>query len=147
LQFIIAGDSQNAYGKKILKLIKHSEYREDIKYLGRVDNQLKAKIMSKAHLLLSTSVKEGWGLTLTEAGASGTPAVVFNIDGLRDSVRNEKTGLICRINSPSEMAKNIVRLYQDKKLYYRFRRSAKTWNSRFTPKASYRKFIKYAKIS
>ena len=57
--------------------------------------------MAEAHVLLMTSVREGWGLVVTEANACGTPAVVYNVPGLRDSVRNEETGL--RIARSSRM--------------------------------------------
>jgi len=42
--------------------------------------------MARAHLLLATSVREGWGLTVSEAALCGTRTVAYDVDGLRDSV-------------------------------------------------------------
>jgi glycosyltransferase involved in cell wall biosynthesis len=36
--------------------------------------------------MLNTSVKEGWGLTVTEGNACGLPVVAYDTPGLRDSV-------------------------------------------------------------
>jgi glycosyltransferase involved in cell wall biosynthesis len=50
--------------------------------------------MAGAQALLMASVREGWGMVVTEANAVGTPAIVYNVPGLRDSVRHGITGLI-----------------------------------------------------
>jgi glycosyltransferase involved in cell wall biosynthesis len=48
----------------------------------------------RAWLVASTSLREGWGMTLTEAGACGTPAVATAIAGHRDAVVHGETGLL-----------------------------------------------------
>ena len=56
-----------------------------------------------------TSVKEGWGLIVTEAGSQGTPAIVYDVDGLRDIVVESETGVIFNSkNKPEELAKKII---------------------------------------
>ena len=42
--------------------------------------------MARAHALVVTSVREGWGLVVDEAAAMGTPAIGYDRPGLRDSV-------------------------------------------------------------
>ena len=54
-----------------------------------------------------TSVREGWGLVVIEANAMGTPAVVYDVHGLRDSVVDGDTGLVCFENTPSGLAEKI----------------------------------------
>ena len=49
------------------------------------DDELVALYRS-AWVLASASVAEGWGMTITEAAACGTPAVVTDIGGHRDAV-------------------------------------------------------------
>ena len=52
---------------------------------------------SPASLLhLNTSQGEGWGLCVLEAAALGVPTVAFDVDGLRDSVRDGETGWLVR---------------------------------------------------
>ena len=41
---------------------------------------------------MAPSLAEGWGLTILEANTLGTPAVAYDVPGLRDSVRDGQTG-------------------------------------------------------
>jgi glycosyltransferase involved in cell wall biosynthesis len=58
-------------------------------YLPEYD---KIALVAHARLHLSTSRGEGWGLSVTEAAALGVPTVAFDVDGLRDAVRDGVTG-------------------------------------------------------
>lgn len=59
---------------------------------GRVSEQTKSDLLSRAWLTVAPSLAEGWGLTVIEANAVGTPAVAHDVPGLRDSVRHAVTG-------------------------------------------------------
>jgi glycosyltransferase involved in cell wall biosynthesis len=59
---------------------------------GRVPDQVKADLLSRAWLTVAPSLAEGWGLTVMEANSLGTPAVAYDVPGLRDSVRDGRTG-------------------------------------------------------
>ncbi len=59
---------------------------EGVSFFGHVSHAEKYEIMSKAHVLVATSVREGWGLVVTEAAASGTRTIAYDVAGLRDSV-------------------------------------------------------------
>ena len=59
---------------------------------GRVPDQVKADLLSRAWLTVAPSLAEGWGLTIMEANSVGTPAVAYDVPGLRDSVRDGLTG-------------------------------------------------------
>jgi glycosyltransferase involved in cell wall biosynthesis len=64
-----------------------------------------------------TSVKEGWGLIVTEAGSQATPAIVYDVDGLRDSVTNRETGIIVKLGKNiNQMKEEIMNLYKNKDL-------------------------------
>ena len=54
--------------------------------LGRVSEQEKRDRLTRSHVLIATSVREGWGLAVTEAAAMGTPSIAYDVPGLRDSV-------------------------------------------------------------
>lgn len=53
---------------------------------GRTDEARKFELLARAHALVVTSVREGWGMVVSEAAAVGTPAVAYDVAGLRDSV-------------------------------------------------------------
>ena len=78
-----------------------------------------------------TSVREGWGLVVTEANACGTPAVVYDVPGLRDSVRNEETGLVVAAR-PRDMSTALTRLTTDAALYELLAAEGKRWSQTFS---------------
>ena len=87
--------------------------------------------MSEAHALLMTSVREGWGLVVTEANACGTPAIVYDVPGLRDSVRDESTGLVVPPR-PDRLCEAMVRVTSDQRLYDRLVAESRRWSESFS---------------
>jgi glycosyltransferase involved in cell wall biosynthesis len=63
---------------------------------GYVPENVKAALVARADLHLSTSQGEGWGLSVIEAAALGVPTVAHDVDGLRDAVRDGATGWLVR---------------------------------------------------
>lgn len=61
-----------------------------VQFFGRVDEAEKFERMARAQALIVTSVREGWGLVVSEAAAVGTPAIGYDIPGLRDSIPASK---------------------------------------------------------
>ncbi|MBC7942948.1 glycosyltransferase family 4 protein [Candidatus Saccharibacteria bacterium] len=146
LQMKIAGDASGRYGKKVLAAVASSPYKHDIEYLGRISATEKSRLLQKAHLITVTSIKEGWGLIVTEAASQGTPAVVYDVDGLRDSVQHDKTGVICRYNTPADLAKNIVELLSDKARYQTLQNNAWLWSKAINFETGYQQFKEEIKI-
>jgi glycosyltransferase involved in cell wall biosynthesis len=56
-----------------------------VEFFGRVSEGVKHDLMARAHVHVSTSVREGWGLVVTEAAALGTRTIAYDVPGLRDS--------------------------------------------------------------
>jgi len=107
LTLIVAGDSTGVYGAKVKEYIKISPYIKDIRVLGKVTDSIKNNCLNESGVLLMTSIKEGWGLTVTEAASQGTSTIGYNVDGLRDSIAASKGGKIVDSNIES-MASAIV---------------------------------------
>ncbi len=57
-----------------------------VRFYGRVTDGMRDLLLARAHALVVTSVREGWGLVVDEAAAMGTPTVAYDCPGLRDSV-------------------------------------------------------------
>ena len=66
----------------------------NVEFLGQVDDRTRDEYLSRATLLLVTSRREGWGLTILEAARVGTPTLAFNVAGVRDAVVNDTTGVL-----------------------------------------------------
>lgn len=139
LRLKIAGKSDGDYGQKVLAEIQASPFKDDIEYLGKVSMGEKIRLMQKAHLIMQTAVHEGWGLTVTEAASQGTPAVVYNVNGLRDSVKHLRTGFVAD-TSPSSLAYGIVKLLTHPELYEPIRTNAWEWSKQITFDQSYADF-------
>lgn len=65
-----------------------------VTFTGHVDHQGLVALYQRAWLVSSASLAEGWGLTITEAAACETPAVVTDINGHRCSVLDGVTGVL-----------------------------------------------------
>jgi len=63
-------------------------------FAGRVSEQEKHRLLCSAWLLVHPALIEGWGIVVAEAAIRGTPAVAFDVPGLRDSVRHGQTGML-----------------------------------------------------
>jgi glycosyltransferase involved in cell wall biosynthesis len=61
---------------------------------GRLPDAELLDTYRRAWVVASTSVREGWGMTLTEAAACGTPAVATRIAGHEDAVVDGESGLL-----------------------------------------------------
>lgn len=107
-------------------LANRSGIPDAVRIVGRVTEAEKIELLATADILVGTSVREGWGLTVTEAAAKGTPSVVYDIPGFRDSVVHERTGLVVPAN-PLSLAAAARRLLTDPALYERVRLGA--WQS------------------
>lgn len=127
LRLIVAGKPLGRYGARTLARIEQSPWKQHITVKGQVSPEEKITLLRQAHVLAVTSVKEGWGLVVSEANSQGTPAVVYDADGLRDSVKHNRTGLVCRSNTPAALAENIVALLGNTRKYALLQRNA--WKS------------------
>jgi glycosyltransferase involved in cell wall biosynthesis len=128
--------------KKVLEYIENSKYKNDIEVLGKVSQEKKMELMQKSHIIGVTSIKEGWGLIVTEANSQGTPACVYDADGLRDSTKNGITGLVSENGNPSKLAENMVKLLEDKNLYNTLQKNAWQWSKEITFDKCYKDFCK-----
>lgn len=140
LQLKIAGDASNAYGQQVLARIAKSRFKADIEHIARrATHEEKVMLMRRSHVFTSTALKEGWGLTITEAASQGTPSVVYDADGLRDSVIHHHTGLVTT-RTPAAMAQGISDLLADKSLYAKLQRNGWEWSKQITFDQSYKDF-------
>jgi glycosyltransferase involved in cell wall biosynthesis len=95
-----------------------------VSFFGHVENSVKYNLLSRAHIVLIPSIREGWGLIVIEANAMGTPVAAYNVNGLRDSVVDGENGILIGEKSPESLAKNVLKLLNDKELLYKLSKLA-----------------------
>ena len=59
---------------------------EGVVFLGRLERAELLERLARAHVLVATSIREGWGLNVSEAAACGTPTIGYAVPGLVDSI-------------------------------------------------------------
>lgn len=84
-----------------------------VAFLGFLAREEKARRLREAWVLVQPSPKEGWGLTVIEASASGTAVVAANSPGLRDSVRDGVTGVLVRYGDDEALASALAGVLTD----------------------------------
>ncbi len=103
----------------------------DIVSWGYVSEEKKLELLSRSWALLFPSIREGWGIPVTEAGCVGTPCIAFDSPGIREAVNYGKAGYLCRDNSVNGLADQMCAVLSDKTRYEEMRNSAYTFSSRF----------------
>jgi glycosyltransferase involved in cell wall biosynthesis len=101
------------------------------RFTGFVSNEERDRLLAEARVCVFPSEKEGWGLTVIEANAVGTPVVATDADGLRDSVRAGETGFLVPDEDVDAFAEGIARLMGDDALATRMSAAALAWSKRF----------------
>ena len=131
----LVGEGDANYLATLRGLVGSLGLTAHVDFLGRLPATDKHERMARAGVLLMASVREGWGLSVAEANACGTPAVVYDVQGLRDSVRDGETGLVVAA-TPGAMADGMARLTDDPALHARLAAEAKRWSSTFSFQAA-----------
>jgi glycosyltransferase involved in cell wall biosynthesis len=103
-----------------------------VTFFGKVTEEEKYRLLREAHAILAPGTREGWGLSILEAAAVATPAIAYNIPGLRDSVVDKQTGIILEENSPRRMAEWAIRLIGDHELRRELSGGALAWAKAFS---------------
>ncbi len=121
------GDAEGSLGD----LVERLGLSRQVSLRGFVDEREKVQLLQQAWVFVSPSMTEGWGLSVLEANACGTPAVVFNVPGLRDAVLDGETGLVLPDGDLGGLSDGIARMLQEASLRERFSRNALAWAKGF----------------
>lgn len=120
------------YENNLRKLAKKLKIEDRVKFWGFVDEKTKIKLLSKSHLVVNTSVKEGWGITNIETNACGTPVISANSPGLRDSVKVGQSGFLYEYGNIDELANLMLSVVQNEDLRHTLSTGAIKWAKNFS---------------
>ena len=84
----------------------------------------------QAWVVASASLREGWGMTLTEAAACATPSVATNIAGHRDAVSHYHSGIL--VDDVSSLSTGIIEVLTDERLRRTLQDGALSWSEHFS---------------
>jgi glycosyltransferase involved in cell wall biosynthesis len=77
---------------RIRDTVSRMRHSDRVYLHGHLPTAAKNRLLKSAGLHVSASQGEGWGLAVLEAAALGVPTVAYDVDGLRDAIRDGITG-------------------------------------------------------
>lgn len=139
-KFWVVGKKNKTYCKEVLEPIckKYNltfgspKAHADVTCWGFVSEEKKLELMSKAHAMVFPSIREGWGLIITEAAAVGTPSIVYNAPGTRDAVDFGKAGLMCDENTPEALSGMMKKSIENEQFYAGIKQQAYEFAKKFS---------------
>lgn len=96
---------------------------EKVNFIGWRNNVFDLLLASDIFILPSRN--EGMPLSLVEAMTAGLPSVCFDVSGVKDLIRNNIEGIVCKPEDIDELADGIIKLILDEKLRFSIGERAK----------------------
>jgi glycosyltransferase involved in cell wall biosynthesis len=109
---------------QLRQMARQLDLAEHVTFTGQLPEVGKNVELRRAHLLIHTSIREGWGLNVIESNALGTPAIVYPVGGLVDSTVHGQTGIVTRDETPEDVADSVLALLNRPGDYDRLRTNA-----------------------
>lgn len=92
LRLDVAGTGD--YRGRLEELVSRLGLQKAVTFHGFVTEAQKIALLRQSWANMYPSPKEGWGITVVESAACGTPSLASDSPGLRDSVRHGETGFL-----------------------------------------------------
>lgn len=109
--------------------VKEIGAEDYVRFLWDVSDEEKVDLYRRAWVTATASMIEGWGLTVIEANACGTPAVAFDVPGLNESIVDGRTGMLA--SDDTEFARCLADILSDEGLRAGLAAGAVEWSNSF----------------
>jgi glycosyltransferase involved in cell wall biosynthesis len=116
----IGGDGDDR--KRLEEYARRLNIAQSVVFEGFVSQQRKVELLQAAWTYVSASEIEGWGIGVIEANACGTPAVVYDVSGLREAVIDGENGLV--VADGSDLSQPLLSILRDDALRHRLESGA-----------------------
>lgn len=108
----IVGYDKNQH-ENYKKKIEDLGLKESIELLGKRTRDEIVEYHKDAHIYLLPSRREALGVSVIEAAASGTTVIAANCGGIPEIIEGDREGIILKNPTPEDLAKGIIKLYDD----------------------------------
>jgi glycosyltransferase involved in cell wall biosynthesis len=119
----IAGNGD--YRIELERLVRELGLDGTVRFHGFVAEAEKLRLLRSTWANIFPSPKEGWGITVIEAAACGTPSIASDSPGLRDSVRDGQTGFLVPHGDVEALATRMLELAESPELVETLGRQAR----------------------
>lgn len=123
LAFVGKGDDR----PRLEKLARALGVADAVTFAGFVSEEAKIDWLQRAQVVVYPSPREGWGISTIEAAACGTPVLASDAEGLRDAVRDGKTGFLIPHRDAGAWAQRMVQLLTNAPLRARMAAASLEW--------------------
>ena len=128
-RLIVAGTGDNL--SALMELAERLGIAQRVEFLGHVSEEDKIRMLQRVQVVVNPSSKEGWGVTVIESNACGTPVIASDVPGLRDAVVDGKTGFLVTYGDVEAFAERMVEVIKNEPLRRKLSREAVGWAKRF----------------
>ena len=135
----IAGEGESS--SDLRQLAQGLSLGDKVNFVGRVSDSKKYELLAAHWVAIQPSSIEGWGITVIEANGCGTPVIASDVNGLKDSVLDGKTGVLVEAQKPVLLARAMTSLVTDLDLLWKLSSNAKVWSHSFSWEEAAEKFI------
>lgn len=125
-KMIIVGEGPSSEDMK--KLAHQLKLDDCVVFPGRVGDAALAEIVGRAWVNIHCSTHEGWGLSVVEAAAAGTPTSAYRVAGIAESVSDGVSGILVPDGDIDALADAVQSLLRSER---RWVTSCREWASRF----------------
>jgi glycosyltransferase involved in cell wall biosynthesis len=136
-KLFIAGDGDES--NALQQLVANKKLKDCVSFEGFISEDRKRELLQKSWLLVNPSEMEGWGISVIEANACGTPALAYRVPGLREAVIDGFNGLL--VPEGSDLAAPILRVLSDANLRGELCRGAVLRAAQFSWHATAERFL------
>ena len=98
---------------EVKKLVEANHLYDSVTFTGRIPDEKLEEIVSSSWVNFHTSQTEGWGLSILEASASGTPTVAYSVPGVVDTVEDGVNGFKVRDNDIEAFVDAVLRILKN----------------------------------
>jgi glycosyltransferase involved in cell wall biosynthesis len=113
-----------------------------VRFFAGLSNGKRRELIRRAWVLVNPSVREGWGLNVIEANALGVPCIAYDVAGLRDSIKDNVTGLLAEDEHVEDLAEKILLVLRDDALREKLSKNALECAKKFNWDKTTKKFMK-----
>ena len=120
---------------------------KDVFILGNISDDLLPDLYNAGDVLAFPSVKEGWGLVVLEAMASGLPVVASDIEPLKEFMKDGENALLVSPMDVNAQTEAIIRIFEDEVLNKKLKAAGSSTAAKYSwEKAAQNHFDIYIEI-
>jgi glycosyltransferase involved in cell wall biosynthesis len=133
----IVGSGSTAEVRRLKRVARSAGVDGAVTFAGRLPDDARDRALARLDVLALASMREGWGIVVSEAARFSVPSVVYPVPGLVDAVRDGQTGIVSRRATPRSLADGLIAILTDRGSRARLGSAAAAYLEQF----SFQRFI------